>query len=978
MVNLVIAGPGTGKTTFITNEIRKLLEKGIDPSRILALTFTDKAAQEMLGRLDEAMPLGYEPPWISTFHSFCDRILRQEGLEIGMDPAYKILSEPEAWLLLRRNLYDLPLDYYRPLGNPTKFITAMLGLFSRAKDEEVTPGDYLAWAQGLANPTGSKTKTRQVKLSKEENEEAKRQVELAKTYEAYQKLLLKNSYLDFGDLIIWTIKLFSDRTGVLKRYQDQFTHIFVDEFQDTNSAQFFLIKLLAPSPKNLSNLSHPSNPSNLTVGRPGSNAGPGNLTVVGDDDQAIYKWRGASVSNILEFKKSYPACRTSVLKTSYRLTDTLAQRSYRMIKNNNPDRLEVKLQNVSKKLKTLKTGPEPTLLYARSAEEETELVLRKIVELVNTEGKSFSDFAILARANAHLDPFIAALKRHELPFQIVGNRGLFEQEEVAALLAVLCVIKDSADNISWYKVLNIPAFKVPPEKTLQLLAAAKKESTPLSEILAREKITALDVIHDLAKDAFRVSPSHLLFDFVRKSGYIKNLEEPPTLENQLKIENIALFFQKIQQFEAEVKEPNVPELVDYLDLLIEAGESPAQAVIEDVDTINLMTAHAAKGLEFPVVFLVSLTADRFPTRQRSAALELPEHFVKEFRYLSRGRVGLPSVALVKEGHRQEERRLFYVGSTRASERLFLSYAQSYGGVKEKRPSPFIFEMGMKIPAPIGVEKAAGLSVEIPEIREPGKKELDLTLFVPEKLSYSQLEDYKTCPWKYRYKYVLRLPAPPTPPTSFGISLHETLREFELRRIKGEKVTLELFLKMYREHFLADGYRDQKEKKAYLRRGEKLLTDFYRRHQQKLFPPFMVEKGFEIKLGGKTVAGRIDRIGKNAAGEFELIDFKGGETLQKEEGQLAKKAQKDDQLFLYTLAAREALGIEPKTVALFYLDGGKLVEARFDEVEIKKRTAEVEERIKNLIRGDFKATPGPQCVWCPFNKICTFSQADRYR
>ena len=957
MVNLVIAGPGTGKTTFITNEIRKLLDKGVDPSQILALTFTDKAAQEMLGRLDEAMPLGYEPPWISTFHSFCDRILRQEGLEIGMDPAYKILSEPEAWLLLRRNLYDLPLDYYRPLGNPAKFITAMLGLFSRAKDEEVTPGDYLAWAQGLTNPTGSKTKTRRVKLSKEEKEEAKRQVELAKTYEAYQKLLLKNSYLDFGDLIIWTIKLFSIRTGALKRYQDQFTHIFVDEFQDTNSAQFSLIKLLAPS--------HPvtQSPSHLV-----------NLTVVGDDDQAIYKWRGASVSNILEFKKSYPSCRTSVLKTSYRLTDTLAQRSYRMIKNNNPDRLEVKLQNVSKKLKTLKTGPEPTLLYARSAEEETELVLRKIVELVNTEGKSFSDFAILARANAHLDPFIAALKRHELPFQIVGNRGLFEQEEVSALLAVLRVIKDPADNISWYKVLNIPAFKIPPEQTLQLLAAAQKESTPLSEILVREKIKALDVIHDLAKDAFRVSPSHLLFDFVRKSEYIKNLEEPPTIENQLKIANIALFFQKIQQFEAEVKEPNVPELVDYLDLLIEAGESPAQAAIEDVDTINLMTVHAAKGLEFPVVFLVSLTADRFPTRQRSAALELPEHFIKEFRYLSRSRKGLPSVALAKEGHRQEERRLFYVGATRASERLFLSYAQSYGGVQEKRPSPFIFELGIEVP----LEPQAEFSVEIPEIREPGKKELDLTLFVPEKLSYSQLEDYKTCPWKYRYKYVLRLPAPPTPPTSFGISLHETLREFELRRIKGEKVTLERFLKMYREHFLAGGYRDRKEKEAYFRRGKKLLADFYQKYQKRLFPPFMVEKGFEIKLGGKTIAGRIDRIGKNAAGEFELIDFKGGETLQKEEGQLAKKAQKDDQLFLYTLAAREALGIEPKTVALFYLDGGKLVEARFDEVEIKKRTAEVEERIKNLIRGDFKATPGPQCVWCPFNKICTFSQADRYR
>lgn len=932
MVNLVIAGPGTGKTTFITNEIRKLLEKGIDPSRILALTFTDKAAQEMLGRLDEAMPLGYEPPWISTFHSFCDRILRQEGLEIGLDPAYKILSEPEAWLLLRQNLFDLPLDYYRPLGNPTKFISALLNLFSRAKDEEVTPEDYLVWARTL----------KQRAKSKEEKEEAQKQAELARVYEAYQKLLLKNSYLDFGDLIIWTIKLFSDRPSILKKYQDQFAHIFVDEFQDTNAAQFSLIRLIVSN----------------------------NLTVVGDDDQAIYKWRGASVSNILEFKKEYPSTQTKVLRTSYRLTDTVARRTYQMIQNNNPDRLELRLQNVSKKLKTSKTGPEPTLLYARSAEEETDLVLRKIVELVNTEGKNFSDFAILARANAHLDPFIAALKRHELPFQIVGNRGLFEQEEVAALLAVLRVIKDPEDNISWYKVLRIPSFKISPARILELLAEAQKESVPLDKVLEREKIKVLDVIRDLAKNAFRVSPSHLLFDFVRTSGYIRNLEEPPTLENQLKIENIALFFQKIQQFEAEVKEPNVPELVDYLDLLIEAGESPAQAVIEDVDTINLMTAHAAKGLEFPVVFMVSLAADRFPTRQRSAALELPEHFVKEFNYLKKSHGEDPE----RIGHQQEERRLFYVGATRASEQLFLSLAKSYGGVREKRPSQFIFEMGLEVPA----EPAKEFSVEIPAVESREKEALNLRRFVPEKLSYSQLEDYKTCPWKYRYKYVLRLPVPPVPPTSFGISLHETLREFELRQMKGEKIDLNRLKKIYRGHFLAGGYREAKEKEVYFRRGEKLLTDFYRKYQKILFPPFMIEKGFEIKLGGKTISGRIDRIGKNSQGEFELIDFKGGETSQKTEEKLVRKAQKTDQLFLYTLAAKEALGITPKSVALFYLDGGKKIEAEFSEAEIKKRTSEIEERIQKIVRGEFKASPGPQCVWCPFNKICEFSQADRYR
>ncbi|MDP1710714.1 MAG: ATP-dependent DNA helicase [candidate division WWE3 bacterium] len=1016
MVTLVVAGPGTGKTTFITNEIRKLLEKGTGPSRILALTFTEKAADEMLTRLDEAMPLGYEPPWISTFHSFCDRILRQEGLEIGLDPAYKVISEPEAWLLLRRNLFDLPLEYFRPLGNPTKFLSALLQLFSRAKDEEVTPEDYLEWAKRK----GQKAKSR------EEKEEAIKQIELAKVYTAYQKLLIKNSYLDFGDLIFWTIKLFKQRPSILKRYQDQFRYIFVDEFQDTNAAQFSLVRFLAPAEVKTgltAGRSSFAGPTNLTVGRPGSSAGPSNLTVVGDDDQAIYKWRGASVSNILEFKKSYPSCQTKVLRTSYRLTDELARKSYRLIQNNNPDRLEVKLQNVSKKLKTLKRGPAPYLLYARSAEEETELVLRKIVELVNTEGRNFSDFAILARANAHLDPFIAALKRHELPYQVVGNRGLFEQEEVAALLAVLRVIKDPNDTISWYKILNAPAFKISAEKVLGLLNRAQKTHVPLVEILREEKNSVLALISDLARDSFRVSPSHLLFDFVQKSGYVQELTKAPTLTNQLQVENIALFFQKVHQFEAEVREPNVPELVDYLDLLIEAGESPAQAVVEDVDTINLMTVHSAKGLEFPVVFLVSLTSDRFPTRQRSAALGLPEHFVKEFRYLKKSHKGggsgfarfaagepskgggsgfarfadLPAEAsaqvggepsdeeVQQVGHLQEERRLFYVAVTRASEQLFLSLAQNYGGVQEKRPSRFLRELGVEVP-PATPERLATRPTRF--ATRSGRvaggaldiegKPLDLSVLIPKKFSYSQIDDYRDCPWKYRYKYVLKIPAPPTPPTSFGISLHETLREFELRQMRGEKVSLPQFLKIYRDHFLSEGYRDRKEKEAYLKRGQKLLTDFYRRDQKKLLPAWAVEKGFEIKIGGKTVRGRIDRIGKDNQGRFELIDFKGGDTAFKEEGDLSKKAQKDDQLLLYTIAAKEALGITPHSVALFYLDGGKRVEAQFSEGEIEKRKKEIAGLLGKISAGEFKATPGFVCAWCPFNKICEFSQSDRYR
>ncbi len=598
--------------------------------------------------------------------------------------------------------------------------------------------------------------------------------------------------------------------------------------------------------------------------------------------------------------------------------------------------------------------------------------MRKVVEMVNTQGRQFKDFAILARANAHLDPFIAAAKRHELPFQIVGNRGLFQQEEVAALLAVLRVIKDPEDNIAWFKVLSIPSFGLTAREVLDFLNKASRDHKAMSDVLEEAKFPGLKIIKSLTRDALTVAPSHLLFDFVQKSGYVEKLSEISSVENQLKVENISLFFQKIQQFESRIREPNIPELVDWLDMLIEAGESPAQAVIEDVDTINLMTVHAAKGLEFPVVFLVSLTSDRFPTRRRSASIELPQHFIKELRFARAGDKSSPE-DLAKSGHIEEERRLFYVGATRASEQLFLSFAQNYGGLREKRPSQFIHELGLEVP-----ERPDGLTT--PSVIEVKKKirRADLKAQIPSKLSYSQLEDYKTCPWKYRYAYILKIPAPPTPPMSFGISVHETLREFEVRKLRGERVSLAELSRIYQEHFLSEGYRDKKERQTYFRYGERMLKNFYDKDRKKLLPPFMVERRFEIKLGGKTLTGRIDRIGKDKEGNFELIDFKTGEVGNRDLAELKKRAKRDDQLLLYTVAARQALGIDPKSVAIFYLDTGEKVEVELDRQEIKKRKADIEERIKDIHAGKFKATPGPQCVRCPFSPICSFSEAGRYR
>jgi len=294
----IIAGAGTGKTSVITERIKYLIEKGsVKPSEILALTFTEKAASEMDERIDIAMPYGYEEVQVSTFHSFCDKLLKQESTYIGLNSSYSLMSDSESYMLFRRHLFEFPLDKFRPLGNPTKSISDILKFFSRLQDEDIDPVQYLEYVNGL--PKGSD----------EEKEFFSEGLELAKTYEMYSEIKLKESKLDFGDVITLTLKLFRKKANILKKYHDKYKYVLVDEYQDTNYSQNVLVNMLAlgKEPKQAS-----QKEKKLA-----------NITVVGDDDQAIYKFRGAAISNILQFKDMYPTAKRVVLNSNYRSTQEI-------------------------------------------------------------------------------------------------------------------------------------------------------------------------------------------------------------------------------------------------------------------------------------------------------------------------------------------------------------------------------------------------------------------------------------------------------------------------------------------------------------------------------------------------------------------------------------------------------------------------------------------------------------------------------
>ncbi|MEK7841311.1 MAG: ATP-dependent helicase, partial [Deltaproteobacteria bacterium] len=407
---LIIAGAGTGKTKVITHRIAHLIKSGVNPSQILALTFTEKAAGEMEERVDRLVPYGYSNVWISTFHSFGDRILRDNAIEIGLVPDFKVLNDAERIIFLKEQLFELPLNYYRPLGNPTKYIYAIIKLIGRLKDEDVGTKEYADYAEKLKKlkPKGLSYDTVTQGFSLEQQDE------LSKTYAKYQGLMARHGYLDFGDQVVLPLKLFRTRPHILKRYQEKFRYILVDEFQDTNYAQFQLVRLLSE--------------------------GHGNITVVGDDDQSIYKFRGAAISNILAFQELYPDAKLVTLTKNYRSVQSVLDSAYRLISHNNPDRLEVK-SGIDKKLiaekqaigdgqetigKPIAHSPAPMAsvkhLHFDTLTKEAEAVADIIGEKIK-DGLSYKDFAILVRANSDAEPFLKALKSKGIPHRFSGNQG---------------------------------------------------------------------------------------------------------------------------------------------------------------------------------------------------------------------------------------------------------------------------------------------------------------------------------------------------------------------------------------------------------------------------------------------------------------------------------------------------------------------------------------------------------------------------
>ena len=942
---LIIAGAGTGKTTVITRRIAWLLSEGLcKTDEILALTFTDKAARQMLERVDLLVPYGYTDIWVSTFHAFGDRLLRENALIAGVSPDYKVLTRPEAAVFFREHLFEFNLPYYRPLSDPTRFIEALISLFSRAKDEDISPEEYFKFAQGLM----LKAKASPEDLALEE--EAKQHLELADAYAKYQELLAKEGLVDFGNQFYLALKLLREHPLVLKKYQKQFKYILVDEFQDTNFAQFQIIKLLAGDVKN--------------------------INVVADDDQCIYRWRGAAYSNVLNFIETFPEAKKVSLIQNYRSTQLILDSAYQLIQNNNPERFEVKAK-IDKKLvaNTDSKGIlEHNFFDTNSA--EADWVAQEIGKKVKSGQFKYKDFAILVRSNSDARAYLQSLNMQDVPWQFSGNQGLYSREEVKLCISFLRTVSNQSDSLNLYYLASCEVYKLNLADLTLCMHYAKRRNkslysvfkdleniAELSEVSQESRENIKNILDDLEK-FLKISRAEttgkLLYSFLTETGYLKKLTKEQNLENETKIQNLAKFFNIVRDFELVSKEDRVIYFTNYLNLLIDAGDDPPTVEADlETDAVNVLTIHKAKGLEFRVVFLVSLVAGRFPVSKRRAPIELPDALIKEI--LPQG-----------DFHIQEERRLFYVGMTRAKEALYLTSAQDYGGARTRRISQFVIEaLGKEISEKEKVKQDALEAIKRfapAKTAHAGKKEL-ISEGQIVKLSYYQIDDYLTCPLKYKYVNILRVPIMEHHTVIYGRAMHEAVCNFFQFRIAGKELELNELLDIFSESFDPQGFLDKKHQEDRFRIGREALIRFYNQEKSKPSNPAYIEKDFSFMLENNKINGRFDRIDEEPEGAV-IIDFKTSEIIRQDDAD--KRAKESMQLVLYALAYRYKSGKLPNRVELHFLESGLVGSSVVKEKDLEKIISKIEEVSAGIRKENFSATPTYMaCRYCAYNQVCPF-------
>ncbi|HSW41606.1 MAG TPA: ATP-dependent DNA helicase [Patescibacteria group bacterium] len=986
---LVVAGAGTGKTQVVTRRIAWLIAtRRAKPSEILALTFTDKAAEEMQARVDRLVPYGYTDTVISTFHAFGDRVIREHALEIGLPSEPRVLSRPETVIFLAERLFRLDLDEYRPLGNPTRFLDALATLFSRLKDEDVSPAAFTAHAAHLAAEAEGGVLDDDARESRRET--ARRQVELARAFCRYQDLLAEAGAIDFGDQVALALRLLRDHPAARAEIQARFRYVLVDEFQDVNRAQAELIALVAEPDRN--------------------------IAVVGDDDQSIYRFRGAATGAIIDFLDRFRGARTIVLRRNYRSRAPILDAALRLVRFNDPDRLEVQ-RGITKQLIAQRRGagtrrgapvvPVRHLAFGTGSE-EADWIAAEVAARV-ASGARPRDHAILVRANADADAILRSLNLAGVPWRFSGISGLYTRPEIRVLLSFLRSVGDPGSSVDVYGLAASDIYGLGGEDLSALASRARRTNRSLWETCAEvddqpgllrlrpETRTSLArLVADLRRyiELGHLRPAgELLYDFLQSSGSLARLMQAGTVAADEALSNVARFFEIIRAQSDLLADDRAVFLAPHLRTLIDAGDDPATADLDpDADAVAVATIHKAKGLEWPVVYLVGLVDGRFPARGRREQLAVPD-------------VLLRGVFPSGDAHVQEERRLFFVGMTRARDELVLTHALDYGGKRTRRVSPFVLEaLDLPAGAPMPTRQAGPRERLATLGAPPTESPVAAAANDPREplvLSFHQVDAYLTCPLKYRYANVMRVPVAPHHAIVYGAALHAAVQEFHRRHARGEVMTEEALGAAFEAAWSNEGFISREHEEARLEAGRTALRRF--RAEQLVagaVVPAYVEREFAFTLDGDRVRGRMDRVDiVPLAGEWApagmaiagitadvvepvlpllpervvITDYKSSAV--RDPARARELARDSLQLTIYAMAWQAQTGRLPDAVALSFLESGLVGTAEVDAARVEKGIAAIRTAAAGIRARAFEPTPSYLvCSWCAFREVCPASVA----
>ena len=612
---LILAGAGSGKTRVLTHRIAYLIEeKGVNPWNIMAITFTNKAAQEMRDRVDRLVEFGAESIWVATFHSSCVRILRRYIDRLGYDNHFTIYDTDDQKSVIRKAVKELDLDPKQYREGP------LLGVISAAKNEMIEPQDFETQAGGDF-----------------------RMCQEAKIYKAYQKTLIDNNAVDFDDLLLLTVRLLRENRDILEAYQERLRYIMVDEYQDTNSVQFELIRLLSGKYHN--------------------------LCVVGDDDQSIYKFRGADITNILSFEETFPGAKVVKLEQNYRSTNNILEAANSVIANN-AHRKEKHLWSENGE------GKEVSFIHYETAYGEAEDVIDKIQTSVHMGKHQYQDCAILYRTNAQSRAFEEKCIKKSVPYRLVGGVNFYQRQEIKDILAYLKTIDSGRDDLSVTRIVNVPKRGIGQVTLNKLAVYASEHGMRLFQAMEQvEQISGIGKAADKIKGfvnqimvfralAKELDAAELIESILEQTGYLEELEKLEEDKAQAKQENLEEFQNKAADYYANHDEAALTDFLEEVALVADIDNMDSEA-----DSLTLMTLHSAKGLEFPVVYMTGMEEGLFPS------------------YMSMNS-GDP-------GDIEEERRLCYVGITRAMQQLTLTAAKQrmvHGNIQYSAISRFVKEL----------------------------------------------------------------------------------------------------------------------------------------------------------------------------------------------------------------------------------------------------------------------------------------------